>query len=88
MLWKKRLGLTQPPLAQIVQRLENKIEWEQNESGYYNIYKPEFTLIEEYVEDEYDRRKSEFYVYSQCNSSFSYKNFKIMHNQTILKSSY
>lgn len=47
MLWKKRLGLTQPHLDQIVQRLENKIEWEQNENGYYNIYKPEFMLIEE-----------------------------------------
>jgi hypothetical protein len=82
MLWRKRLGLTQPPLIQIVNRLENKFEWVQNEDVYYNIYKPEFKLVEEY-EDDYD--KGEFYVYSQYNPKFMYKNLKIMCNETILK---
>lgn len=82
MLWKKRLGLTQPPLIQIANRLENKLEWVQNEDTYYNIYKPEFKLVEEY-EDDYD--KGEFYIYSQYNSKFMYKNLKIMCNETILK---
>lgn len=85
MLWKKRLGLTQPPLTQIVNRLENKSEWVQNEDTNYNIYKPEFKLIEEYDDDEYDRKKGEFYVYSQTNSRFMYKNLKVMCNETILK---
>lgn len=86
MLWKKRLGLTQSPLAQIVKRLENKLEWVQTEETQYNMYKPEYKLVEEYDDDEYDRRKGEFYVYSQTNSKFSYKNLKIMCNETILDS--
>ena len=85
MLWKKRLGLTQPPLQQIVARLENKSEWALNDETHYNIHKPEFMLVEECDDDEDDRRKGEFYVYSQCNSRFLYKVLKIMCNQTILK---
>lgn len=85
MLWKKRLGLTQPPLNQIVIRLQNKSEWVENNGTHYNIYKPEFKLVEEYDDDEYDRRSGEFYVYSQTNSKFMYKNLKIMCNETVLE---
>ncbi|THE13986.1 ATP-binding protein [Bacillus timonensis] len=85
MLWKKRLGLTQPPLTQIVNRLENKIEWVENNDTHYNIYNPEFKLVEEYDDDEYDRRSGEFYVYSQTNSKFMYKDLKIMCNETVLE---
>ncbi|MFL0250623.1 helix-turn-helix domain-containing protein [Clostridium neuense] len=85
MLWKKRFGLTQPPLVQIVNRLENKLEWVQNDDTYYNTYRPEFKLVEEYDDDEYERRKGEFYVYSQMNSRCMYKNLKIKYNETILK---
>jgi hypothetical protein len=84
MLWKKRLGLTQPPLKQIVNRLKNKSEWVENNGTHYNIYKPEFKLVEEYDDDEYYRRSGEFYVYSQTNSKFMYKNLKIMCNETVL----
>jgi len=84
MLWKKRFGLTQPPLVQIANRLENKLEWSQNENTYYNIYKPEFKLEMEY-DNEYDRDVGEFYVYSQVNSRFMYKNLKIMCSGTVLK---
>ncbi|WP_231514886.1 hypothetical protein [Oceanobacillus salinisoli] len=84
MLWKKRLGLTQPPLKQIVNRLKNKSEWVENNGAHYNIYKPEFKLVEEYDDDEYDRRSGEFYVYSQTNFKFMYKNLKIMCNETVL----
>lgn len=84
MLWKKRLGLTQPPLKQIVNRLKNKSEWVDNNGTHYNIYKPEFKLVEEYDDDEYYRRSGEFYVYSQTNSKFMYKNLKIMCNETVL----
>ncbi len=84
MLWKKRFGLTQPPLVQIANRLENKLEWSQNENTYYNIYKPEFKLEMEY-DNEYDRDEGEFYVYSQINSRFMYKNLKIMCSGTVLK---
>lgn len=84
MLWKKRFGLTQPPLVQIANRLENKLEWSQNENTYYNIYKPEFKLEVEY-DYKYDRDAGEFYVYSQINSRFMYENLKIMCCGTILK---
>ena len=84
MFWKKRFGLTQPPLVQIANRLENKLEWSQNENTYYNIYKPEFKLEMEY-DNEYDRDEGEFYVYSQINSRFMYKNLKIMCSGTVLK---
>lgn len=84
-LWKKRLGLTHPPLTQIINRLENKTEWIQNNGIHYNIYKPEFKLLEEY-DDEYERRSGEFYIYSQTNSKFMYKDLKIMSHETILAS--
>ncbi|MPL96610.1 hypothetical protein SDC9_42792 [bioreactor metagenome] len=83
MLWKKRLGLTMPPLEQIKQRLANKLEWVSSEEGYYNTYKPDFQLL--YQEDEEDERLAgEFYVYSQTNSHFLYSNIKVMFNITVL----
>jgi hypothetical protein len=83
MLWKKRLGLTMPPLEQIRQRLINKPEWVSNEAGYYNVYKPDFQLL--YQEDAEDERlKEEFYVYTQYNSRFLYSNIVIMFNTTVL----
>ncbi len=84
MLWKKRLGLTLPPLMQIVSRLENKTEWVNSDGAYYNIYKPEFKLVEEY-DDNDDIRTGEFYIYSQTNSSFMYKEVKVMYNETVLE---
>ncbi|WP_000019148.1 ATP-binding protein [Bacillus cereus] len=84
MLWKKRLGLTLPPLIQIVSRLENKTEWVNSDGVYYNIYKPEFKLVEEY-DDNDDIRTGEFYVYAQTNSSFMYKEVKLMCNETVLE---
>lgn len=86
MLWKKRLGLTQPPLFQLVKSLENKTDWVMNDETYYNIYRPEFQIIEEDEGDENeDRARAEFYVYTQANSSYTYTNLKLMCNQTILK---
>lgn len=83
MLWKKRLGLTMPPLEQIRQRLSNKLEWTSREEGYYNAYKPEFQLLYQEDDDD-DRLVGEFYVYSQTNSRFLYENIKVMCNTTVL----
>lgn len=86
LLWRKRLGLTRPPLLQIQDRLKNKLEWSQNENTYYNIYRPEFKLVEENIDDEWeDRRRSDYYSFSQVNSSTSYYNLKIMCHETVLK---
>jgi hypothetical protein len=85
MLWKKKFGLTLPPLKEIIKRLNNKSEWTLNKNTYYNIYKPEFKLIEEYDDNEYGNSKAEFYVYTQCNSRFYYKKMSILCNKTVLK---
>lgn len=85
LLWKKRLGLLNPPLQQIVSRLKNKIEWEQIEYTYYNIYNPDFKLVKEW--DIEDRRTDNrpFYSYNQCNESTSLSTLKIMCKETVLK---
>ena len=85
-LWRKRLGLTKPPLEYIIDRLQNKLEWNQHGDFYYNIYKPEYS-IKKYDEDEDgDRRGDEFYSYSQTNESTSYSILDIMAHNTVLNS--
>lgn len=85
-LWRKRLGLTKPPLEYIIDRLQNKLEWNQHGDFYYNIYKPEYS-IKKYDEDEDgDRRGDEFYSYSQTNESTSYSMLDIMAHNTVLNS--
>lgn len=85
LLWKKRLGLLNPPLQQIVSRLKNKIEWEQVEDTYYNIYNPDFKLVKE--SDMEDRRHDNrpFYAYNQYNESTSFSTLKILCKETVLK---
>lgn len=85
-LWRKRLGLTKPPLEYIIDRLQNKLEWNQHGNFYYNIYKTEYS-IKKYDEN-YDvgRCKDEFYSYSQTNESTSYSVLDIMANNTVLDS--
>ena len=85
MLWKKRLGLLNPPLEQIVARLKNKLEWKQLGDTYYNIYNPDFKLVDEW--DTEDRRHGNrpFYSYNQCNESTHYSTLKILCRETVLK---
>lgn len=63
-LWRKRLGLTKPPLEYIYDRLRNKAEWTTSDNGYYNVYRPEYT-IEIYPND--DDLDAEFYAYAMPN---------------------
>lgn len=51
MLWKKRLGLTKPLLEQFYDRLRSHTEWQENEDIFFNIYRPEFSLVYEDSED-------------------------------------
>lgn len=84
LLWRKRLGLTKPTLLQIQDRLKNKLKWTKNENTYYNIYKPEFKLLEE--DDEWEAgRRPDYYSFSQVNSSTFYYNLKIICHETVLK---
>jgi len=73
-LWRKRLGLTKPPLEYIYDRLHNKTEWTALDTGYYNVYKPEYT-IEIYPND--DDLDAEFYAYAMPNSNTSYDELNI-----------
>ncbi len=85
LLWKKRLGLLNPPLQQILMRLKNKIEWQELDGTYYNIYNPEFKLVEEWDDEEYRTYKAEFYAFNQYNESTSYSDLKIFYRETLLK---
>lgn len=85
-LWKKRLGLTKPPLEYIIDRLQNKLEWNQSGDFYYNIYKPQYCLKRYCEEDVSGGNKDEFYAYSQTNESVSYSMLNIMAYGTVLDS--
>jgi hypothetical protein len=84
-LWKKRFLLTRSPFEQIMKRLENKKEWKQDGDTYYNIYKPEYTIVIEH--DEIDRNlKPEFYAYAMINESVIYHNLSVKYFETKLYS--
>lgn len=86
-LWRKRFGLTKTPLEIIFDALGNKSEWQVTENGYYNIFKPEYT-IERMDEDVIDigRGSDEFYSYTQTNESTSYYMMDIKAKGTSLES--
>lgn len=85
LLWKKRSGLLNPPIEQIVGRLKNKVEWQQLNDTYYNIYNPDFKIVNELDYEEYRDYKAEFYAYNQYNESTHYSDLKIICRETVLK---
>ncbi len=85
LLWKKRLGLLSPPLEQIISRMRNKSEWQEIGNTYYNVFNPDFKIVEEWDEEEYRDYKREFYSYNQCNESTHYINLNILCRETVLK---
>lgn len=85
-LWKKRLGLTKPPLECIYDRLLNKSDWTQSDYGYYNVYKPEYTIEISSCEDYEDDRDAEFYAYAMTNQQTSYSTLNIKYQTTSLDS--
>ena len=85
-LWRKRLGLTKPPLEYIIDRLQNKLEWNQHGDYYYNLYKPEYSIKKYDGDEDGDRCGDEFYSYSQTNESTSYSMLDIMAHNTVLNS--
>jgi len=84
-LWKKRFGLTKPPLSYILDRLQNKNEWSESGEYFYNIYQPEFSMHTYYEEDD-ARSRDEFYSYAQTNEATSFLTLDIIANSTVLKS--
>lgn len=84
-LWRKRLGLTKPPLEYIYDRMHNKLEWVDSEYTFYNIFKPEYT-IEVISEEGDDRETDEFYSYAMANEKTSFQTLNIKYQNTILDS--
>lgn len=82
-LWRKRLGLTKPPLEYIYDRLHNKTEWTMSDSGYYNVYRPEYTI--EVIPDTEDL-EAEFYAFAMVNHNTSYDILNIKYQTTLLDS--
>lgn len=81
-LWKKRLGLTKSPLEYIYDRLHNKLEWAEKDDGFYNIYRPEYTIS--IIDDESDL-EAEFYAYAMANERTSYEELLIKYQNTVLE---
>ena len=82
-LWRKRLGLTKTPLEYIFDRLNNKAEWTESEWGFYNVYRPEYTIR---ISPDEENRDAEFYAYAMCNSNTSYETLSIIYQNTVLDS--
>lgn len=84
MLWKKRFGLTKSSLEYIIDSLNRKLDWQEHNEYWYNIYRPEYILRINYDEttewDEY-----EFYSYSQDNESTHFYMLDIIANNTVLE---
>lgn len=85
MLWKKRFGLTKSPYEYIIDHLADKSEWHEYDNGWYNIYKPEYVLYEDFGEEK-SGIEEEFYSYALTNESTSFHIMSIMANNTVLKS--
>lgn len=87
-LWRKRFGLTKPPLEYIIEHLFNKLEWTKHGEYVYNLYKPEYQL-HYYDDEEYADRiddRDEFYAYSQTNEHITFSMLDIMAHGTVLDS--
>jgi hypothetical protein len=82
MLWKKRLGLTKPPLNYIYDHLTNPLEWKSQGNTYYNTFKPEYTLTE--VDDEECYGSDEFYSYAMYNEGTIFSMLEMKCHETIL----
>lgn len=84
-LWKKRFGLTKPPLEYVFDRLSSKLEWKESGEYFYNIYKPEL-VMHLYHDEDTPRNTDEYYVYTQTNEHCSFGIIDIIASGTILYS--
>lgn len=82
---EKKIRVLSPPLEQIVTRLKNKIEWQELDWVYYNIYNLDFKIVREWDEEDRIKDNRPFYSYNQCNESTSFSRLKIVYRETVLK---
>lgn len=84
MLWRKRLGLIKPPFEYIIDSLSRKLEWREYKGSWYNIYKPEYVVRNNWDEDNHSDT-DDFYSYSQVNESTHFYTLEIIVNNTVLE---
>ena len=84
MLWRKRLGLTKPPFEYIMDSLSRKLEWREYKGSWYNIYKPEYVVRNNWDVDN-QLKTDDFYSYSQVNESTHFYTLEIIVNNTVLE---
>lgn len=65
--------------------MRNKSEWQEIDNVYYNIFNPDFKIVEKWNQEGYRDYKREFYSYNQCNESTQYIDLDILFRQTVLK---
>lgn len=82
MLWKKRFGLTKSHFEYILERLHNRLEWSVQGNTFYNIYRPEYTMVQ--LDNEYECEQDEFYSYTMCNKKTNFATLQIKCHETIL----
>ncbi len=73
-LWKKRFLLTRSPFEQLIKRLENKSEWNQDGYTYFNIYNPEYTIT---IDDDHEDLSPEFYCYAMTNEKAVFQSISV-----------
>lgn len=83
-LWKKRFELLKAPLDYMLDKLENIDDWEINDEGYYNKYKPDYRIIE--IDEETSSIMStDFYSYSVFNENTQYYTYDFFYKSSLKK---
>ena len=83
-LWKKRFKLLKAPLDYMLDKLENIDDWEINDEGYYNKYKPDYRIRE--VDKETNSIiRTDFYSYSVFNESTQYYTYDFFYKSSLKK---
>lgn len=83
-LWKKRFKLLKAPLDYMLDKLENIDDWEINDEGYYNKYKPDYRIIE--IDEETSSIMStDFYSYSVFNENTQYYTYDFFYKSSLKK---
>ena len=80
-LYRKKFRLDASPLEQLKEKLQNKLNWKRNDTGFYNIFNPEFRIL---IENDPQREGPEFYSYMMMNPRTSYDNLSLKYHETTL----
>lgn len=80
-LWKKRFSIDKTGIERFNILLDSPSEWEETDTGFYNLFNPEYTLEYGELRD----GKPAFYSYTMDNESTVYQDINLKFNGTVLK---